>query len=129
MPGSSSSPKWIVPGSGSGSDLAELDRDDCDGRPELEQCMKAARGAGYDSGTGLMMKENAGTADRVLRSVAGPALVVIGYRRSGGREGRPAGGVGRGADFATDRNPAALAVATGYSATAARQPVHGALGP
>jgi hypothetical protein len=38
-----------------------------------------------------MMKENVGTVDRVLRSVAGPALVVIGYSRLGGREGRPAG--------------------------------------
>jgi hypothetical protein len=37
------------------------------------------------------MKENVGTADRTLRSLVGPALLVLGYSRLGGRHGRTAG--------------------------------------
>jgi uncharacterized membrane protein len=37
------------------------------------------------------MKENVGTTDRVVRSVLGPALLVLGYRRLGARRGRLAG--------------------------------------
>lgn len=37
------------------------------------------------------MKENVGTADRIVRSVAGPALIAAGYARLGGRHGQPAG--------------------------------------
>lgn len=37
------------------------------------------------------MKENVGGADRALRSVAGPALILLGFTRWGGREGRPGG--------------------------------------
>lgn len=37
------------------------------------------------------MKENVGTGDRIFRSIAGPALMTIGYTRLGGRRGRSAG--------------------------------------
>jgi hypothetical protein len=37
------------------------------------------------------MKENVGTADRAIRSVLGPALVLAGYARLGGRHGNPLG--------------------------------------
>ncbi|MFP4316165.1 MAG: DUF2892 domain-containing protein [Desulfovibrionales bacterium] len=37
------------------------------------------------------MKENVGRMDQVFRSIAGPALIVLGYSRLGGREGRPVG--------------------------------------
>lgn len=37
------------------------------------------------------MKENLGGAERVLRSIAGPALLVAGYGPLGGRHGRPRG--------------------------------------
>ncbi len=37
------------------------------------------------------MKENVGTADRIVRSLVGPALLALGYTRLGGREGRTAG--------------------------------------
>ncbi len=34
------------------------------------------------------MKENVGGAERVLRAISGPALLVIGYGPLGGRHGR-----------------------------------------
>jgi hypothetical protein len=37
------------------------------------------------------MKENVGTADRAVRAVLGPALMLGGYTRLGGRDGAPAG--------------------------------------
>jgi len=37
------------------------------------------------------MKENVGTADRIVRSIAGPALMAVGYTKLRGRRGRPAG--------------------------------------
>lgn len=37
------------------------------------------------------MKENSGTAERIIRGLVAPALMVIGYTRLGGREGQPAG--------------------------------------
>lgn len=37
------------------------------------------------------MKENVGQADRIVRSIAGPALILAGYARLGGRDGEPAG--------------------------------------
>lgn len=33
------------------------------------------------------MRENVGGADRMMRAVAGPALLAMGYARWGGREG------------------------------------------
>jgi hypothetical protein len=44
-------------------------------------------GAGGD-GT---MEKNVGRADQVARMVAGPALLILGYTRMGGSEGRPLG--------------------------------------
>lgn len=40
---------------------------------------------------GALMQENVGGVDRALRSVAGPALVVLGLTRLGAREGRALG--------------------------------------
>jgi hypothetical protein len=37
------------------------------------------------------MEENVGTTDRMLRAVAGPALIAIGYSKFDGRHGRAAG--------------------------------------
>ncbi len=37
------------------------------------------------------MKENVGNLDRAIRSIVGPALLVAGYGKWGGREGRPLG--------------------------------------
>lgn len=37
------------------------------------------------------MKENVGTIDRVARSIAGPALMVLGYKKWGGEDGSPLG--------------------------------------
>lgn len=37
------------------------------------------------------MRENVGGADRAIRAVAGPALMLLGYTRWGGREGAPVG--------------------------------------
>jgi hypothetical protein len=37
------------------------------------------------------MKENVGTTDRAIRSILGPALVVAGFTRLGGRSGRLVG--------------------------------------
>lgn len=39
----------------------------------------------------LQMKENVGSKDRAFRTVAGSALMVLGYRRWGGNVGHPAG--------------------------------------
>jgi len=37
------------------------------------------------------MKENVGSADRMVRSLVGPGLMALGYSRLGGRQGRMAG--------------------------------------
>lgn len=37
------------------------------------------------------VKENVGTTDRIIRSIAGPALVLAGYLRLGGKAGDPTG--------------------------------------
>jgi uncharacterized membrane protein len=37
------------------------------------------------------MKENVGTADAIVRSIAGPALIALGYTKLRGRRGRTAG--------------------------------------
>lgn len=37
------------------------------------------------------MKENVGSTDRVVRSVLGPAMVLLGYARLGGDAGKPLG--------------------------------------
>ena len=37
------------------------------------------------------MKENVGSGDRLIRSVTGPALMAMGYRRWGGDRGRVRG--------------------------------------
>ncbi len=37
------------------------------------------------------MKENVGRIDRMARSIAGPALMALGYRQLGGRTGHRAG--------------------------------------
>jgi hypothetical protein len=37
------------------------------------------------------VKENVGTTDRLLRAALGPALMLAGYTRLGGRHGDPAG--------------------------------------
>lgn len=37
------------------------------------------------------MRENVGGADRLLRAIAGPALIAAGYARWGGSEGQPMG--------------------------------------
>ena len=37
------------------------------------------------------MRENVGGADRVARAVAGPALVLLGFAKWGGRRGEPVG--------------------------------------
>lgn len=37
------------------------------------------------------MKENVGKLDRIVRSVMGPSLVVLGYSRLGGSKGHPVG--------------------------------------
>ncbi|MBA2665238.1 MAG: DUF2892 domain-containing protein [Bradymonadaceae bacterium] len=37
------------------------------------------------------MKENVGTLDRIARSIAGPALILLGYSRWGGHRGELGG--------------------------------------
>lgn len=37
------------------------------------------------------MKENVGTVDRIGRSIAGPALIAIGYEMLNGKKGKPLG--------------------------------------
>ncbi len=37
------------------------------------------------------MKENVGTTDRIIRSIAGPALFVTGYTKWGGNKGKTGG--------------------------------------
>jgi uncharacterized membrane protein len=37
------------------------------------------------------MQENVGKVDRIIRSVVGPSLMLMGFRRLGGRAGRPMG--------------------------------------
>ncbi len=37
------------------------------------------------------MKENVGTIDRIARSIIGPTLMVVGYKRLGGDRGELAG--------------------------------------
>ena len=37
------------------------------------------------------MKENVGRKDQLVRSIVGPALMLLGYHAWGGKHGRPAG--------------------------------------
>jgi hypothetical protein len=54
---------------------------------EQYQMQTVPLGAGGDD----TMEKNVGRADQVARLMAGPALLILGYSRMGGREGRTLG--------------------------------------